>query len=412
MKMILNIDIKLYEGSVSQGINFSFKICNNYIYKNNSWECLLDSSHYLQIDDFESRLLIIDNYFIDFINVGTVENDRNFALIFSHAEGRNTKTLNPFSHAEGDNTTASGSISHAEGSDTTASGMISHAEGYNTTASGENSHAEGRNTTALNDYSHAEGYDTTASGRFSHAEGDNTTASGNSSHAEGYNTTASGNYSHAGGYSTVADKEYQTVVGKYNTKNNTNSLFVVGNGTDDSSRHDAFVIKKDGTMFLNGSNIFNLIYPVGSIYISKNSTNPATLFGVGTWSLIKGKFIYGADPDNLTNYPINDTGGGSKQISTSNIPKLTSSSDGYGKFEFVNRISGGSNGDSTYTEGTLSSSWAYNYGYAYNSGSGGLNNGERRTVVIINNHTHTVGNTSPTDYMPPYIVRYIWERTA
>lgn len=37
--------------------------------------------------------------------------------------------------------------------------------------------------------------------------------------------------------------------------------------------------------------IFNLIYPVGSVYLSVNQTNPGTLFG-GTWSRITDGFLY------------------------------------------------------------------------------------------------------------------------
>ena len=35
-------------------------------------------------------------------------------------------------------------------------------------------------------------------------------------------------------------------------------------------------------------------YPVGSIYMSANATNPGTLFG-GTWSQIQGRFLLAAD---------------------------------------------------------------------------------------------------------------------
>jgi len=165
----------------------------------------------------------------------------------SHAEGDSTTASGNFSHAEGTGTTASGGASHAEGEITTASGGASHAEGTGTTASGFASHAEGESTTASGFASHAEGGSTTASGESSHAEGGITTASGDLSHAEGYRTTALGNYSHAGGDFTIASGSAQTVFGKYNRRNNTDSLFIIGNGDDDGdlNRSDILLINSE-----------------------------------------------------------------------------------------------------------------------------------------------------------------------
>lgn len=38
--------------------------------------------------------------------------------------------------------------------------------------------------------------------------------------------------------------------------------------------------------------ILDIIYPVGSVYLSWNSTNPKNLFG-GTWTRLSGGFLYG-----------------------------------------------------------------------------------------------------------------------
>lgn len=38
------------------------------------------------------------------------------------------------------------------------------------------------------------------------------------------------------------------------------------------------------------SQVFDVVYPVGSIYMSVNNVNPSTLFG-GTWEQISGKFL-------------------------------------------------------------------------------------------------------------------------
>lgn len=53
----------------------------------------------------------------------------------------------------------------------------------------------------------------------------------------------------------------------------------------------------NGTI-LNAKDIFNMIYPVGSIYISISSISPSTLFG-GTWERFgKGRTIVSVDENN------------------------------------------------------------------------------------------------------------------
>lgn len=50
--------------------------------------------------------------------------------------------------------------------------------------------------------------------------------------------------------------------------------------------------------------VFDVVYPVGSIYMSVNNVNPATLFG-GTWEKIEGKFLLGAS----SGHSLGETGG-------------------------------------------------------------------------------------------------------
>lgn len=174
------------------------------------------------------------------------------------AEGGSATASGSCSHAEGWSTTASGYNTHAEGNETIASDNNSHAEGFKTTASGNSSHAEGSRTTASGNSSHAEGRETTASGSQSHAEGNYTVASGESSHAEGRNTVASGTLSHAGGDHTFAGTYAQTVIGRFNVKdtNGQNALshwLIIGNGSSDTVRSNAFRVDVSGTVFGKGA---------------------------------------------------------------------------------------------------------------------------------------------------------------
>lgn len=52
------------------------------------------------------------------------------------------------------------------------------------------------------------------------------------------------------------------------------------------------------------ANMWDVIYPVGSIYISSSATSPASLFG-GTWEQITDRVIVGAGGK----YDVNSTGG-------------------------------------------------------------------------------------------------------
>ena len=181
----------------------------------------------------------------------------------SHAEGQETQSNNEGAHAEGVHTIANGIGSHAEGGETTATGSYAHTEGYLTSTTYRYAHAEGRKTVASGESAHAEGEVSTASGTASHAEGQQTTASGRWSHAEGSVTKAIGDKSHAGGrkseahgensfahgQTVKAKEDNQFVVGKYNA-DNSNAIFIVGNGTgtayDDKQYANAFMVLKDG----------------------------------------------------------------------------------------------------------------------------------------------------------------------
>ena len=93
-----------------------------------------------------------------------------------------------------------------------------------------------------------------------------------------------------------------------------------------------------------------MVYPVGSVYLNySSSTNPATLFGVGSWSLMYDRVIVGAG----SSYGLNTTGGATTSsgstsftIASGNLPnhnhlwhKFSSSSfsTSYLDFEYAGR---------------------------------------------------------------------------
>lgn len=174
--------------------------------------------------------------------------------IASIAFGDNVEASGENATAMGKNTIASGENSTAMGSNTEASGLVATAIGANTIASGEGSTAMGISTTASQLSSTAMGNSTMASGITSTALGSSTTASGARSTAMGSSTTAAGGHSTAMGTNSKANGFSSLAIGRFNdtlvaietSMQSTTPLFIIGNGTGNSTRSNAFVVRNDG----------------------------------------------------------------------------------------------------------------------------------------------------------------------
>ena len=173
-----------------------------------------------------------------------IEANGNGAVASGYASGANSQI-----NASSDGAVASGYTS-GDGSQINANGNGAVASGY---ASGANSQIN-----ASGDGAHAEGYadevDIFASGTGSHAEGNGTNAVGDYAHAEGMITEANGEASHSEGKGTIARGDYQHVSGKYNIEDEQGDYaLIVGNGTADNARSNAFAIDWNGNLVLFNS---------------------------------------------------------------------------------------------------------------------------------------------------------------
>ena len=140
--------------------------------------------------------------------------------------------------------------------------------------------------------------------------------------------------------------------------------------------------------------VLDNVYPVGSIYMNVNSTNPRTLFG-GTWEQIQGKFLLGMS----SSYPAGSQGGeASHTLTTEEMPSHghnPANQSGY--YGFITNSS-----------------------KAFEVGDMGVQSGTGRYYpyapvafdISRNSLTGTTGGGSSHNNMPPYLSIYIWKRTA
>lgn len=185
-----------------------------------------------------------------------------------------------------------------------------------------------------------------------------------------------------------------------------------------------------GVLSVNGTkpdssgnvNVTLAAYPIGSIYMSTNSTDPGTLFG-GTWqALNEGRVLIGA----CASHPAGETGGEETHIlTTREMPSHSHSGSTDSAGSHSHSGSATSSGDHkhsiTYGQG------AQNYPipqYAkYSAQTSTMDTssaGSHSHSVSIDrdgSHSHTVtinstGGGQAHNNMQPYLSVYMWKRTA
>ena len=132
----------------------------------------------------------------------------------------------------------------------------------------------------------------------------------------------------------------------------------------------------------------DMIYPVGSIYMSANATSPETLFG-GTWESVGGRFLLGAD----VTYAAGSTGGeATHTLTVSEMPTHRHNSVKVAE-NYLTAWAAENSGNSSGFE--LSSLFKQNLEDSLNKFAGDYS-----------------GGGAAHNNMPPYLSVYMWQRTA
>lgn len=155
-----------------------------------------------------------------------------------------------------------------------------------------------------------------------------------------------------------------------------------------------------GGTILDGGSIINpsmqKAYPIGSIYMNVTAASPAAMFGFGTWVRWgQGRVPVGWDSAQ-TEFDTSEETGGSKTHTHTEGDLVAAVGSTGGNTETVGyqAVSRNARGPASITNYTVVGSNTYS------------------TSRAMSHHTGVYGTTDPATNLQPYVVCYMWKRTA
>jgi len=192
---------------------------------------------------------------------------------------------------------------------------------------------------------------------------------------------------------TEINDEFDAIQTAVNSKANNNNTALTGIPTAPTATFGTETTQIATTAFVKAA--LAALHPVGSVYINANTaTNPATLLGFGTWSAFgAGRVMVGIDAGDTSFDTAGETGGSKDAIVVSHTHTASVTDPGH-----------------------IHTTLGYGYGNSGTYGNGGgvaqTSNSTASATTGVTVSVNSTGSSATNANLQPYVVVYMWKRTA
>ena len=192
---------------------------------------------------------------------------------------------------------------------------------------------------------------------------------------------------------TEINDEFDAIQTAVNSKANNNNTALTGIPTAPTATFGTETTQIATTAFVKAA--LAALHPVGSVYINANTaTNPATLLGFGTWAAFgAGRVMVGIDAGDASFDTAGETGGSKDAIVVSHTHTASVTDPGH-----------------------IHTTLGYGYGNSGTYGNGGgvaqTSNSTASATTGVTVSVNSTGSSATNANLQPYVVVYMWKRTA